>query len=150
MEANCAQYDLTWSSWHTWCAKKTQVIFGRGAIWPSLGPLTRSNDSQDQLVVTMLFKNLHPRPVCGHHSAQKHANLCIHAYMHLCIHAFMHICIYAYMHLCIHAHMHTCIYAYMHTCTHVYVHTGIHVALHLCYALYNMLWVAGGICTLKV
>ena len=75
MESGCAQYDLTWSSWHTWCAQKTLVIFGRGAIWPSLGPLTRSTDSQDQLVVTMLFKNLHPRPVCGHHSAQKHANL---------------------------------------------------------------------------
>ena len=75
MESNCAQYDLTWSSWHTWCAQKTPVIFGRGAIWPSLGPLTGSNDSQDQLVVTMLFKNLHPRAVCGHHSGQKHANL---------------------------------------------------------------------------
>ena len=75
MEANCAQYDLTWASWHTWCAHKTLVIFGWGAVWPSLGPRTRSNDSQDQLVVTMLFKNLHPRPVCGHHSGKKHANL---------------------------------------------------------------------------
>ena len=59
MESSCAQDDLTWSSWHIWCAQKTQVILGRGAIWPSsLGPLTRSTDSQDQLVVAMLFKNL--------------------------------------------------------------------------------------------
>ena len=144
MGSSCAQYDLTWSSWHTWCAQKTPVIFGWGAVWPSLGPLTRSNDSQDQLVVTMLFKSLHPRPVCGHHSGQKHGNLCIHAhmhtrtdvYMHLCIHAYMHTCIYAYMHLCIHVYMHTCIHASMHTCIHASMHTCIYAYMYMCTQAY--------------
>ena len=156
MESSCAQYDLTWSSWHTWCAQKN-----------TSNPRTGSNLAVFGAAYEV--KRL-ARPACSHRVVRKPANFsALTIKLTLPVNKNATLCSAPQLQngtdslqcrnyrtvqtICSAASTEPYrLYAVpqLQNRTDSMQCRNYRTVQTLCYSMYNMLWVAGGICTLKV